>query len=134
RGTLGGFPSSQLLGRGTLGGFPSSQLLGRGTLGGFPSSPPVSRAGPHPFTHAMTPVISARRVPAYAGEPGGQVIMAKSCGCGCGHRDGARATERYPDPTPVGEAARDAAGRAVLEAFGLNHCCGAHLTLREGAA
>jgi iron-sulfur cluster repair protein YtfE (RIC family) len=21
-----------------------------------------------------------------------------------------------------------------LEAFGLNHCCGAHLTLREGAA
>ena len=60
--------------------------------------------------------------------------MATSCGCGCGHRDEARTAERYTAATPVGEAARDAAGRAVLEAFGLNHCCGAHLTLREGAA
>jgi iron-sulfur cluster repair protein YtfE (RIC family) len=60
--------------------------------------------------------------------------MGTSCGCGCGHRDETRVAERYTAATPVGEAAREAVGRAVLEAFGLNHCCGAHLTLREGAA
>lgn len=59
--------------------------------------------------------------------------MEKSCGCGCGHRDGAR-VERYTESTTVGDAARDLAGRAILERFGLNHCCGAHLSLREGAA
>jgi iron-sulfur cluster repair protein YtfE (RIC family) len=42
--------------------------------------------------------------------------------------------ERYTAATLVGDAACDAASRAILEAFGLNHCCGAHLTLREGAA
>ncbi len=61
-------------------------------------------------------------------------MMTKSCGCGCGHRDAAPPVERYTAATPVGDIARDAAGRAILEAFGLNHCCGAHLTLREGAA
>jgi len=61
--------------------------------------------------------------------------MATSCGCGCGHRDESRAAvARYTAATPVGDAARDPAGRAVLERFGLNHCCGAHLSLREGAA
>lgn len=59
--------------------------------------------------------------------------MTKSCGCGCGHGDGKRAA-RYTAATSVADAARDAAGRAVLERFGLNHCCGAHLSLREGAA
>ena len=61
--------------------------------------------------------------------------MARSCGCGCGHRDESpAAAERYTAATLVGDAARDPAGRAVLERFGLNHCCGAHLSLREGAA
>jgi iron-sulfur cluster repair protein YtfE (RIC family) len=34
----------------------------------------------------------------------------------------------------VGDIARDTAARVVLERFGLNHCCGGHLSLREGAA
>lgn len=59
--------------------------------------------------------------------------MTKSCGCGCGHQDAAR-VERYTEATTLGEAARDAAARAILERFGVNHCCGAHLSLREGAA
>lgn len=59
--------------------------------------------------------------------------MGKSCGCGCGHRDVAR-VERYTEATTVGDVARDAAARAILERFGVNHCCGAHLSLRESAA
>jgi iron-sulfur cluster repair protein YtfE (RIC family) len=34
----------------------------------------------------------------------------------------------------VSDVARDPAARAVLERFGLNHRCGGHLSLREGAA
>lgn len=62
--------------------------------------------------------------------------MATSCGCGCEHQGAARgaAAGRYTGETVVREAAADPAGRAVLERFGLNHCCGAHLSLREGAA
>ena len=60
--------------------------------------------------------------------------MATSCGCGCGHKGAARETAtRYTGDTIVREVAA-AAGLAVLERFGLNHCCGAHLSLREGAA
>ena len=60
--------------------------------------------------------------------------MATTCTCGCGHEGGARARGRYTAESRVGEAAADAAGRAVLERFGLNHCCSAGLSLREGAA
>ena len=61
--------------------------------------------------------------------------MATSCGCGCGHHGGARETAgRYTGDTLVREVAADASGLAVLERFGLNHCCGAHLSLRESAA
>jgi iron-sulfur cluster repair protein YtfE (RIC family) len=42
--------------------------------------------------------------------------------------------ERYTAATSVGDAAGDPAARAILERFGVNHCCGAHLSLREGAA
>jgi len=59
--------------------------------------------------------------------------MGKSCGCGCGHRDVAR-VERYTEATTVGDAARLARARAILERFGVNHCCGAHLSLCEAAA
>jgi iron-sulfur cluster repair protein YtfE (RIC family) len=34
----------------------------------------------------------------------------------------------------VADVARDPAALAVLERFALNHCCGGHLSLREGAA
>ena len=61
--------------------------------------------------------------------------MATSCGCDCGHKGGARESAAgYTGDTIVRDVAADAAGLAVLERFGLNHCCGAHLSLREGAA
>lgn len=58
--------------------------------------------------------------------------------CGCGHGDKrltiAARLERYAGDERVGEVAREPGARAVLERFGLNHCCGGHLSLREGAA
>jgi iron-sulfur cluster repair protein YtfE (RIC family) len=64
--------------------------------------------------------------------------MAESCGCGCGHGAKELTLPRrpggYAGDERVGDIARDAAARAVLERFGLNHCCGGHLSLREGAA
>jgi iron-sulfur cluster repair protein YtfE (RIC family) len=64
--------------------------------------------------------------------------MAESCGCGCGHGDqglqiGSR-PGRYTGGERVADVAQDSAALAVLERFGLNHCCGGHLSLREGAA
>ncbi|HEX9820496.1 MAG TPA: DUF542 domain-containing protein [Methylomirabilota bacterium] len=64
--------------------------------------------------------------------------MAGSCGCGCGHGDKgltiAARPGRYAGDERVGDVAREPAALAVLERFGLNHCCGGHLSLREGAA
>ena len=61
--------------------------------------------------------------------------MSKSCGYGCREHAEPRADSgRFTPETPVGAVASDPGARAVLERFGLNHCCGAHLSLREGAA
>jgi iron-sulfur cluster repair protein YtfE (RIC family) len=64
--------------------------------------------------------------------------MAESCGCGCGHGDKGLAIAarrgHYVGDERVGDVAREPAALAVLERFGLNHCCGGHLSLREGAA
>jgi iron-sulfur cluster repair protein YtfE (RIC family) len=64
--------------------------------------------------------------------------MATSCGCGCGHGDKALTIAarpgRYAGEERVADVAREPAALAVLERFGLNHCCGGHLSLREGAA
>ena len=64
--------------------------------------------------------------------------MAESCGCGCGHGDKGLAIAarpgRYAGDERVADVAREPAALAVLERFGLNHCCGGHLSLREGAA
>ena len=64
--------------------------------------------------------------------------MADSCGCGCGHGKGGEnttmATRRYAGHERIGDVAADPVARAVLERFGVNHCCGAALSLREGAA
>ena len=64
--------------------------------------------------------------------------MAESCGCGCGHGDKALTIAARPGhylgDERVGDVAREPAALAVLERFGLNHCCGGHLSLREGAA
>jgi iron-sulfur cluster repair protein YtfE (RIC family) len=64
--------------------------------------------------------------------------MVDSCRCGCGHAERAVTIEaraaRYGGEERVGDVAREPAALAVLERFGLNHCCGGHLSLREGAA
>jgi iron-sulfur cluster repair protein YtfE (RIC family) len=62
--------------------------------------------------------------------------MAHACGCGHGDTGLTIATRpgRYAGDERVGEVARDPGALAVLERFGLNHCCGGHLSLREGAA
>jgi iron-sulfur cluster repair protein YtfE (RIC family) len=64
--------------------------------------------------------------------------MAAACSCGCGHGDKGLAITtkqaRYSGEERVGDVARDPAALAVLERFALNHCCGGHLSLREGAA
>ena len=36
--------------------------------------------------------------------------------------------------TIVADVARDPDGLEVLKGLGINHCCGAHLSLREAAA
>jgi iron-sulfur cluster repair protein YtfE (RIC family) len=58
--------------------------------------------------------------------------MAHSCGCGSGCTSNALPiiAERT-----VEEVSHEVPGAlAVLKASGINHCCGAHLTLREAAA
>jgi iron-sulfur cluster repair protein YtfE (RIC family) len=42
--------------------------------------------------------------------------------------------DRADARSTVADAAARPGGRAVLERLGLNHCCGAHLTLAEAAA
>ena len=59
----------------------------------------------------------------------------KHCTCGCGH--GAPVTLGVPGITPdttVEDAKRRPGALGVLQRFGINHCCGAHLSLREAAA
>jgi len=64
--------------------------------------------------------------------------MAESCGCGCGHGDKelmiATRSELRDGDAHLADVARDPVARAVLERFELNHCCGGHLSLRQGAA
>ena len=64
--------------------------------------------------------------------------MTQSSWCGCGHQASRLAAPGTAAPwtaeARVGDVARVPGALAVLERFGLNHCCGAHLSLREGAA
>jgi iron-sulfur cluster repair protein YtfE (RIC family) len=64
--------------------------------------------------------------------------MGHACRCGWGHDDQpaavAAAHGRHSGNERVGDVTSVPAARAVLERFGVNHCCGADLTLREGAA
>jgi iron-sulfur cluster repair protein YtfE (RIC family) len=64
--------------------------------------------------------------------------MGHAGGCGCGYDDRAAAVAvrpgRHAGDERVGDVASVPGARAVLERFGVNHCCGADLTLRGGAA
>jgi iron-sulfur cluster repair protein YtfE (RIC family) len=58
------------------------------------------------------------------------------CTCGCGHGV-TPLTITFPTVGPdttVAEVKDRPGAMDVLQRFGLNHCCGAHLTLRESAA
>ena len=59
--------------------------------------------------------------------------------CGCGHGSGPKVdTVQAETPIRADETVGDVARRPrtldVLKDLGINHCCGAHLTLREAAA
>jgi iron-sulfur cluster repair protein YtfE (RIC family) len=58
------------------------------------------------------------------------------CTCGCGHEAAPVAIRlpRITENTTVEEAKRRPGALGVLQRFGINHCCGAHLPLREAAA
>jgi iron-sulfur cluster repair protein YtfE (RIC family) len=43
-------------------------------------------------------------------------------------------SEMVSAETRVADVARDPAALEVLKRMGINHCCGAHLSLREAAA
>jgi regulator of cell morphogenesis and NO signaling len=58
--------------------------------------------------------------------------MAHACGCGAGCTS--NASPITADRTVADVSHESPGALAVLKAKGINHCCGAHLTLREAAA
>ena len=57
------------------------------------------------------------------------------CTCGCGPAKPVTvASPRITADTTVEEAKRRPGALDVLQRFGIDHCCGAHLPLREAAA
>ena len=57
------------------------------------------------------------------------------CTCGCAHDKPAVVVAfRATAETTVDEAKKQPGALDVLQRFGINHCCGAHLPLREAAA
>jgi iron-sulfur cluster repair protein YtfE (RIC family) len=61
--------------------------------------------------------------------------MAQACQCGCGHSGAEPATSPVrPEQTVEEVSHRSPEALAVLQELGINHCCGAHLTLAEAAA
>jgi hypothetical protein len=63
-------------------------------------------------------------------------MMTHACGCHPGEAHGARTTATGPIRADqlVGQITRDCAGALeVMKSLGINHCCGAGLTLAEAA-
>lgn len=63
--------------------------------------------------------------------------MMRMCGCSPQHAvtlETPEAPARYAATQTVAEVSRDATALATLQRLGINHCCGAHLTLTEAAA
>lgn len=58
------------------------------------------------------------------------------CTCGCGHERAASvlAASALTAEITVEETKARPGALEVLQRFGINHCCGAHLSLREAAA
>ena len=60
--------------------------------------------------------------------------MAHECGCHSAS-PGTQNEDRFEAVNVVDDVARRSPGALqVLKGLGINHCCGAHLTLREAAA
>jgi iron-sulfur cluster repair protein YtfE (RIC family) len=62
--------------------------------------------------------------------------MAHECSC---HHDSPMASDTPASPVRAEQTVADVAGHRagaleIMKELGINHCCGAHLTLREAAA
>ena len=69
--------------------------------------------------------------------------MGQTCGCGCRHGASptppdvgcqARPRTLMPEDTVEAAARRSPSGLRVLQRFGIDACCGGHLTLAQAAA
>ena len=69
--------------------------------------------------------------------------MGQTCECGCRHgasptlvgvRPTARTPALVPDDTVDAAARRSPSGLLTLQRFGIDACCGGHLTLAQAAA
>jgi iron-sulfur cluster repair protein YtfE (RIC family) len=62
--------------------------------------------------------------------------MAHDCTCRCDSSTdpGSASASLRPDETVDEVVRRQAGALEILKEMGINHCCGAHLTLREAAA
>ncbi len=59
--------------------------------------------------------------------------MSHACSCGT-HTEPSKPLSRVTAEETVAEVARRPGALPVLDRLGINHCCGAHLSLREAAA
>jgi iron-sulfur cluster repair protein YtfE (RIC family) len=59
--------------------------------------------------------------------------MSHACSC-LTYTEPSKSPTRVTPEQTVAEVARRPDALDVLERLGINHCCGAHLSLREGAA
>lgn len=60
--------------------------------------------------------------------------MAQNCACGCGHGAPATSAPYTAEQTVEHVAHRSPVALDTLKRLGINHCCGAHMSLAEAAA
>jgi iron-sulfur cluster repair protein YtfE (RIC family) len=59
--------------------------------------------------------------------------MSHTCSCGT-HTESTQASTRITAEHIVAEVSKRPGAQEVFQRLGINHCCGAHLSLREAAA
>ncbi len=60
--------------------------------------------------------------------------MSDRCGCGCKHSERGTLPPAFNATDTVADASRRPEALDALKRLGVNHCCGAHLSLAEAAA
>lgn len=60
--------------------------------------------------------------------------MGQHCACGCGHGAAAPSAPYTAEQTVEQVAHRSPVALDTLKRLGINHCCGAHMSLTEAAA